>query len=620
MTRALNPAVTMRLAHYAQASINAPWGHKSEVYEAAAAELRMSVATVIRKIKEVSLISVTTRRRRCDAGTSALSREEAMCISATLMEHMRKNNKRLLSVNAAVEDLRANGLIRAERVDDNGEIFQLSTAAIMRALRMYMLHPDQLLAAGPAVRQASLHPNHVWQIDASRSILFYLPAKGTDKGLRMMDHREFYANKPSNIVRVLQDSLWRYVVTEHTSGTIFAWYVVGGETGGNLAETFIQAMHKREGNPFHGVPKLVMLDPGGANTSPPFLNLCKALQVRVIINRPKNPRAKGQVEKAQDIVERSLESRFKLLQLETLEQINALALKWALWFNSTQTHSRHGLTRFDAFMRILPEQLLIAPGIELCRELAVSAPQERLVNDFLEVEFMGQTFDVSKVPNVLVGQKLQIVRNAWRQDSAQAVVAGEDGREVFHVLPVKARTEAGFYEGAAIIGDTFAQHADTPAQRHRKAVEMLATGTTTVTDAEAARKAQAKGKGPAFLDGRFDPLKRMEDAVLPSYLPRAGTPLAVANPVANVEQLDAVDTLVALGRIAKAVGRNISREENRFIKARWPDAMPAEQVGVLIAQFLRAAPGQDPQDVVDGAAEQVEATPFTGLRAVGGGY
>ncbi|MDZ7862423.1 integrase [Acidovorax sp.] len=599
-----NAVITQRLVHYAQAAAAADWGAKGALYDAASAELQLSKATVMRKIKEVSMTSTKTRKRRSDAGKTSLTRDEAVFISAMLMEHMRKNNKRLLSVEAAVEELRANSLIRAERTDGEGEIFKLSTSTITRALRTYLLHPDQLLAPAPAIHQASLHPNHVWSIDASRSILFYLPAQGRDTGLRTMDYREYYSNKPANVAKVLQESLWRYVVTDHTSGALFVWYVTGGETGGNLAEVLIQAMHPREGNPFHGVPRLAMLDPGGANTSPPFINLCKALRVHVQINKPKNPRAKGQVEKGQDMVERGLESAFKLLRLETLEQINAVAAKWSAWFNATQVHTRHGMTRFEAFMRILPEQLQLAPGIELCRELAVSAPQERTVNDFLEVEFMGQTWDVSHVPGVVVKQKLQIVRNAWRQDSAQAVGMGEDGREVFYVLERKERNEFGFYDDATVIGEGFKRHAETPAQRNMKEVEQLATGTSSVTDAEAARRAQDKGKGPIPFKGLVDPLKRVNDAVLPTYLPRQGTVVAVDNPVANGQVLDQVDTSIALQRIAKLIGRPITREENRFIKGRWPEAMPAEQVDALVAQFTRGAD-----------AAHVEA--FGGLRAVG---
>lgn len=605
MMAAPNPALTQRLVHFGQAAAAAGWGGKTAIYEEAARELGLSTQTVVRKIAEVTVKTAKPRKRRSDAGTSALTQREASLIALDVMEHMRKNGKRLMSMEAAVAEMRANGLIKAERTTADGEIVPLSTTAIVAALRKYQMHPDQLLAPPPAIRMASLHPNHCWQIDASRCVMYYLPAQGKDSGLRVADWTEYYDNKPANVARQVMDSLWRYVVTDHTSGAIFVWYVIGGETGGNLAEVFIQSIHQRGSEPFYGVPRIAMLDPGGANTSPPFLNLCKALRVHVQINKPKNPRAKGQVEKAQDIVERSLEAAFKLLTLETLEQINAVALQWARWFNATQVHTRHNMVRFSAWMRISPDQLVLAPGIELCRELAVSAPETRVVNDFLEVEFRGTTWDVSDVPGVIVGQKLQIVRNAWRQDSAQAVGVDAEGRECFYVLEAKVKNDFGFHEGAAVIGESYKRHADTPAQRNLAEIEMLATGTATPTEAKEARKAMAKGKGPQVLGGAIDPLKRMRDAEIPTYLPRKGTALEVANPLANAEVLDQVDTSIALQRIAKLIGRPITREENRFIKGRWPDAMPADQVDALVVQFTR---GDD--------AAPVET--FGGLRAVGG--
>ena len=604
MMATTNPVINQRLVHFSQAAQSAGWGQKTAIYAEAARELGLSLQTVIRKIGEISTTAGKPRRRRTDAGTSALTRQEAARIGMDVLEHMRKNNKRILSMKDAVEELRANGLIRAERVTADGEIIQLSVSAIVAALRKYQYHPDQLLAPPPAIRMASLHPNHCWQIDASRCVMYYLPRQGKDTGLRVADWTEFYNNKPANLARQVMDSLWRYVVTDHTSGAIFAWYVIGGETGGNLAEVFIQSIHQRGSDPFYGVPRIVMLDPGGANTSPPFLNLCKTLQVHVQINKPKNPRAKGQVENAQNIVERSLESAFKLLTLETLEQINEVALMWARWFNATQIHTRHDTTRFAAWMRITPDQLVIGPGIELSRELAVSAVETRLVNDFMEVEYGGKTWDVSMVPGLIVGQKLQVVRNAWRQDSAQAVGVDDQGRECFYVLEQKVKNEFGFHEGSAIICESYKRHADTPAQKNLQEIELLATGASTVTEAAAVRKAMAKGKGPQVMGGQIDPLKRMRDAQIPTYLPRKGTELQVHNPLANEQVLTEVETTVAIQRIAKAIGRYVTREENRFIKARWPKAMPEEQIDALVAQFLR------------GDAEQPQE--FGGLRAVGG--
>jgi hypothetical protein len=85
------------------------------------------------------------------------------------------------------------------------------------------------------------------------------------------------------------------VVTDHTSGTIFVMYVTGGETGGNLAEV-ITAMVLRESDPFHGAPFIAMLTPVQPIRGR-YMNLCHALRIRVQINKPHGPRAKGRSRK-----------------------------------------------------------------------------------------------------------------------------------------------------------------------------------------------------------------------------------------------------------------------------------------------------------------------------------
>ncbi|WP_328300355.1 hypothetical protein [Paralysiella testudinis] len=54
------------------------------------------------------------RKRRADAGRSALTRTEAEYIGSLILETMRKNGKRMTTVEEAVNMLRANGLIEAE--------------------------------------------------------------------------------------------------------------------------------------------------------------------------------------------------------------------------------------------------------------------------------------------------------------------------------------------------------------------------------------------------------------------------------------------------------------------------------------------------------------------------
>lgn len=139
-------------------------GKKEAVYQDACLRLGYTRATLMRRLKEATVRP--ERKQRADAGDVSLPRDEAVKISAALMDSLRKNNKRLLTVAHAVSMLRANNEIRAERIDPaTGECVPLSASAITRALKGYALHPDQLLRAAPHTELQSLHPNHVWQID-----------------------------------------------------------------------------------------------------------------------------------------------------------------------------------------------------------------------------------------------------------------------------------------------------------------------------------------------------------------------------------------------------------------------------------------------------------------------
>ncbi|EMW2842188.1 DDE-type integrase/transposase/recombinase, partial [Yersinia enterocolitica] len=533
----------------------------------ACAELGLSRATLLRKLKEVSVTD--KRKKRVDAGRSALSREEAALISATLREATRKNGKRLYSIADAVETLRTNGFISAGRTDEEtGEFFPLSEDTISRALRNYGLHPEQLDAPAPSSEMASLHPNHVWEIDASLCTLYYL--SNGHKGLQVMDSAKFYKNKPANIARIASDRVWSYEITDHTSGWIYVEYVMGAESGENLCSVLINAMQERGGaDVLHGVPKILYLDPGSANTAGMTKNMCRSLGINLIAHKPHNARATGQVEKARDIIERKLEPGLKFQPVNSLEELNTLAVKWRSHFNATAVHSRHRKTRTDIWLKITAEQLLKAPSVEVCRELAVAAPESRKVTSKLRVPFRGIEYDVSAVPGVMVGEKLMITRNPWRTDAAQVVLTGEDGHEMFFLVDEVKKNEFGFAEKAAVFGESHKAVADTPAQTAAKEIEQLVTGTENATDAAAARKAKALPFG-----GRLDPYKHIDDTTLPTYMPRRGQASEVRSHRVEQRPLTHVEAAKVLREKFTASGHKWTPEHYRQLAAQYPDGVP----------------------------------------------
>lgn len=592
----MSAVLTERLVAIALAARQAGQGGKGAIYDAACQELGMSRATLARKIKEVAVMA--PRKRRSDAGQSALTHDEAKLISAALMETTRKNDKRLYSIKDAVTMLRANNAIRAEFLDmETGELRPLSESTIHRALRMYGLHPDQLLAPAPVTEMASKHPNHVWQIDASLCTLYYL-GNGT-RGLQGMEGQVYYKNKPGNLERVSANRVWRYVVTDHTSGWVYVEYVLGAESGENLCSVFINAMQERGGaDMMHGCPVMIVTDPGAAMTGALFRNLCRALGISLVINAVGNARAKGQVENANNLVETKFEPGLKLRPVASLDELNTLAKAWRENFNATEVHRRHGQARSQVWMKIRADQLIKAPSVEACRELAVATPESRKVTPKLRVSFQGREYDVSTVPGVMVGEKVMVTRNPWRDDAAQVVLVGEDGRDVFHVVHEVFKDENGFSEKAAVFGESFKRHADTPAQTALKDIEQLVTGTDSQAAAEAARKAKKLS-----FDGKYDPYKHIDDATLPTYLPRRGTAHDLVAPKVELPPLSLVEAAKQIKPKVESSGGEWTADRFRWLQQRYPDGVPQEQLDTIVAELTGPRAGlQRPLQVLRAAA------------------
>ncbi len=568
----ISATLTQRLVQVAAQAAAAPAGGKQAVYLAACQELSISLPTLYRHLDKITV--KPERKQRSDAGAVSLPRGEAVAISAMLMVSHRKSNKRLMSIGQALDILRANGEVRAERTDPStGEVLPLSETAIARALRSFGLHPDQLNRPLAAVELRSLHPNHVWQVDASLCVLYYLKdSSGKESGLQVMEHDKFYKNKPANLSRISANRVWSYEITDHNSSSIYLEYVMGAESAANLTHIFINAIQQRVGEPFYGVPRILMMDMGSANTSGLFSNLARRLQIQLIAHAAGNARATGQVEKSRDLIERSFEAGLRLAPVVDLQDLNRHARRWAKWFNANKIHSRHGRTRYDQWMTIATDQLRLAPSVELCRELLTHEPETRKVSDTLSVSFKGREFDVRNVPGVMVGEKLKLAINPWVADAAMVVDTDAEGNELLISVPVVERDDAGFREDGNVIGEDWARPAETQLDINRKEVSMAAYDATTLEELEAKRKAKALP-----FSGRIDPYKVIEQAPDRSFIPKRGTELVTnvtTSNTATARVLNAFEVAKAL----QSLGMSMDREKASQLRAWYPDGVPEDQL------------------------------------------
>ena len=563
--------------------LTAPHGAKRRVAEHLASQLGCSLQTAYRRLSEVTCV-VKPRKRRSDRGVLALTRPEALNIAALVEETRRATGTGTLSVENAVEILRANDRIQAARVDkDTGEWAPLSTSAICRAIRHYGFHVDQLSAPSPATRLSSPHPNHCWQIDPSVSRQFYL----ADDGTRWMRKSEFYRGKPDNFAKISDRRLWRYVVTDHCTGCIEVFYVLGSETSANLLSALIFAMTQRSDGTMHGVPKMVMMDPGSANKAGSTGCMFEACGIEVIINERENARAKGQVENANYIVETHFEAALKLrAPAASLEEINLLAQQWSRAFNATRTHSRTGLTRRDGWLRITPEQLHFAPSMDVLRQLGTGKPKSCVVRDCM-VNFRGNVYDVRGVPSLINRQRVDVVMNVLDPaGSARVLIPSEvHGRPVQYVVPLIERNEWGFLATAAEIGTEYKARPETPADAARRELERVAMEVHTDAEAALARKAKRLAFG-----GNVDPMKHLRDVVIAPALPRAGTAWAGEAPVvaaqriepepvrAELAALNHVEAAMRLKPLVERAGVAWAPDMYARTASRWPDGLPVDEV------------------------------------------
>lgn len=582
----LNPLQVTYLNELMRRLATASQGSKAELMAEAAAHLGVSPSTVSRWLKDV-MGRETGRKRRTDAGQRAVERDELLKISAALLGSYRKTGNRIMTFDKAVDMLRAAGEIATD----------LSAARIAVILREQGLHPDQLTRPTPSIEQRSLHPNHVWQVDASVCVAYYL---SNAQGLQVMDEKKFYKNKPGHITRIQAERLIRYTIADHCTHQLLTRYYLGSESANNLTDFLIWSFAPKDGHIMHGVPFIVQMDMGSANTSAMAINLLKRLQVNHMVHERHNSRANGSVEKAHHLVEIHFESDLRFAHVEDLDDLNAKALKWANWFGANKMHTRYKATRHDAWMRIKPDQLRLAPDIDLMRELVTTHPKQARVSNDMEISFSpvrgkgSLTYDVRFLPGVMPGMKVDVVVNPFRVPAVDVAYAEQSTGEICWMTIEPVGLDAfGKREDAAIIGETLRAGHRGLVDRNRDEVMVTAFGGE---DADQAAARQEKN-GLVF-EGRVDPFKRFEEAALPAYLPRRGTAMDVQGRTVEAQRFSWVE---AAKRLKEKLRDHYTPEVFKWLQAKFPDqAVPEDQIDGIARQFMPAQqtavdePGQPP--------------------------
>lgn len=556
-------------------------GERGAILAEASAALGVSTQTVHRWL---AAHRYTGRKQRCDAGQLCLSREDATIVSTYLNETARAHGKQIGTLTQTVKILRANGMIKAERIDtETGEVCLLSDAAIARALRHYQLHPEQLRQATPHQPLSSPHPNWCWQVDASVCVVYYLPDGGA--GLCDLKQAVHYKNKPENLKAIEKFRVIRYVGTDHCSGVLRARYYPHSESGEHTVRflAWLMAPKADLADPFHGAPNYLMVDPG-ATSAGLVRRFCDRCEIELIVNKPGNPRAKGQVEQGNNLWETRFESglRFVRDKITDFASLNALADAYQLHMNAHEIHSRTKTTRFAKWLEITPEQLRITAPEEALLSLATEAAETPTVSGQLTVRFKGREWGVRHVPGVAVKGKVEVLWHPFVADTAMAVARDAEGRELHIPLEEVTYDANGFPSTAATIGVEFKSLPDTLAVTNAKEVARIAAGTETLAETEKVRR----GKDYTPFNGAVNPYIEAETTPAVTYLPRAGTPLEAPMPETATRTLTATRAAMVL---RERLGEAWQPAFFEFLQQRYAEGISEAALERLAEQWAQSA-------------------------------
>ncbi|MDA8155598.1 MAG: hypothetical protein M0Z52_03960 [Actinomycetota bacterium] len=480
------------------------------------------------------------RKKREDAGElkSEITDGQIDFVAALIAESARDKKGVIMPVERALQIAVDNGVI---------EDGQISVGRMQQILRERQVNKAALNAERPATEMRSLHPNHYHAIDASICVQYYLKNGMTS----VMREREFYKNKPANTEKV-KTRLIRYLSVDHFSGLFYPYYFdAPGESQSNLYDFLVKTWQPKGDSryPFQGVPYGILWDRGSANISRAITALLQdGLEIELPDGMPYNKMRQGVVEVMHSIWEQWFESGLRFDPATSIEQLNAWAHDFAIWFCATKKHTRHGMTRSACWLQIKPEQLRLCPGKSILNDLFANPAKECTVDAHYNISFRGEEYKLSHVPGLFRGAKVQAVLKPYIWPAIEVL----HNETRYQATPFK-RLEGGFSEHAAIIGQEFKAPKETLTQQAEKRFENMAYG-------EAGEK-----KGAVPFEG-ITVFGNHADKVDITYIRKQGTPMEVDKGVADAE-VPVIDLIREIARLPQDGKTKMTAALNASIRA-----------------------------------------------------
>jgi len=584
----VNPEIVRYWHDLAQKVTAAGRGEQTRLVHQAAKANGISPQTAYRRLRDYGGWQ-SGRKQRQDAGKSALSDEALDTIGAIYREGQRENGKQITTIAGC-----------CSIVEESGIEVPVSNQQVARRMRQERMDRKGRAQAEHFVQMRSEHPNHVHQIDPSVCVVYYLQGRQF-----IMRDNEFYKNKLDKYAKV-KLKVWRYVRTDHASSVIdVRYFEAAGESQALTFEFLCWTWGRQAGRTGHGVPRILVWDKGSANIAHGVQRLLGSLDVRAIEHATERSNVKGQVEGAQNIVERNFEARLRYEPVDTVEELNAAAVAWCEAWNTNSLRRidsrlrRPGAqpyVRAELWMKIRPEQLRELPPREVCAKLLEGKRIERVVSPQLRVSYRHPAaphslqYDLRSCEGVHRGDRVELAPLLIGAEGQSCAVrlrwtdlTGEE--QTWRLAPIEALDEFGQPLQVAVWGEEHKAPPKRAAEHTADRLEQLAYPQQTTTEARdgedirtAARKARQKQVTP--FDGKLDAVSHLSKIETPTYIDRRGTEIPAEAPE---DRTAPVPLMRALSRLADAWGRSLSPQEYQWLSGRWAEGMPEGELERLCA-------------------------------------
>ncbi len=500
--------------------------------------------------KENGFSSGRKKREDADLLKCGLTDGQIDFVAALISKSARDKKGVIMPVERALQIAVDNGVI---------EDGQVSVGRLQQILRERQVNKAAVNTERPATEMRSLHPNHVHLIDASICVQYYLKNGST----AIMREREFYKNKPANSEKI-KTRLIRYLCVDHFTGIFFPnYYDAPGESQNNLHDFIVSSWEKKGDDryPFEGVPFLYLWDQGSAQTARAMNEFLNGMGIERPAGMPYNKMRQGAVEVMHSIWEQHFESGLRFAPATSIEQLNAWAHDFAIFFCARKTHSRHGMTRSALWLTIKPEQLRLCPPRDILEDLYANPAKECTVDAHYNISFRGEEYKLSHLPGLFRGAKVQAILKPYIWPNIEVVL-----NDVRYQATPFTRLDGGFSEHAAVIGQEFKAPKETLTQQAEKRFENMAYG-------EAGEK-----KGAVPFEG-ITVFGNHADKVHEAFIRKQGTPMEVDKGMADVE----VPVIELIRELARA--GMMTPSLNNQIRAEFGASLGRKKMEEVIAQI-----------------------------------